>query len=261
MNAPGSEDAHAFANDLGGGSAPRDVLEQSVPLDAWTYLTTAKFRRKLDVWWRAFKRRTELAGGRCVGGGAAGETQHETLAVVYAVNALFVAKIRVRWAHFFVLTTRRAGADFETEVRARIAAGAPFLVQRLGRFGCIVPTLPARIDADERRRIERELGVHARHYVAGDVDAEPGDYGEDTDDDDEAAASAEVRQQGRLRRLELGAVLYDTADVVDALVVWARFTADVFRGRVPFLPNVRMGPLLEYLLSGGDVVDDDDAAQ
>lgn len=205
--APGDLEAHSFTYGMGGlePSTVADVVSHRRTPDAAAYVATRKYRRSLKDWWAAGRRRAALTGTRTVGTEA---WIDGPLTVLYIVNSLLVAKAHVPWARWFVVSVRGAGTDFEMRVRQGIAAGMPFLAQRLGRFACIVPPVPD----DARARIEARLGLQEPTAIA------------------------------------VGTVMYDTVDVLDAVYVWARFMHDGWDGRVHHAPDVRLRPLLGALL-------------
>jgi len=177
-------------------------------------------------------RRAELVGrGRFVGGGAYCEAFIEQLAVLHIVNVLFVSKMQFDWVKLFVITHRGAGRHYEARIRRAIGNGLPFIVQRCGRFGCIVPAPPedaARAPAPTSHALaEHRLGIPPHLTLATDA----------------------------------AAVMYDGADVFDALTVWARFMLDYWDGRIVHV-NKRAAPLLRAMLggAGNDAADASEAA-
>ncbi len=210
--APGDLEAHAYIHGMCGieEATVRDVVSARRSPDAVSFIATRRFRRPVVEWWRALcdARRTNARVGE--------EYHVQQLIVLYMVNTLVVAQEHVPWAHWFVVSsagaTHCALATFESRVRRAIVTGLPFIVQRLGRYACIVPQVPE--DAS-RRDIER-----AHVAVAIDVDEH-----------------------------EVGTVLYDTADIIEALAVWARFMLDGWQGRVHHAPNVRLEPVLRAMLA------------
>ena len=109
----------------------------------------------------------------------------------------------------------REHEQFETSVRQALDMHMPFIVQRLGRFACVVPPLPTDLD-ESRAVIEARLGL------------------DDTDDNADAT------------------VLYDAVSALDALAIWTRFMHDAWAGRVHHAPMVRLQPLLAALLGNTD---------
>jgi hypothetical protein len=206
----GDLEAHSYVHGMCGlePSTVRDVLAHRTTAEALAYSASAKFRRSIAAWWHAGERRAELTGGRLVGGGGACEAPLEQLVVLYMMNTLFVSKMHIPWAKWFVITSRAAAGNYEELVRKGIAAGLPFLVQRLGRYACVVPSLP---DAS-RAHIERTAGIVSSS--------------ERSDDD---------------------CVLYDTTSALDACAIWVRFMHDAWDGRIHHSPSVRLRPLLALL--------------
>lgn len=209
--APGDVQADSYEFGMAGieQSTLNDVLGRRRTLDAVAHIFTRKYKRSLLEWWRAGRRRLELTGGRLVGGGAASEAPIEQLAVFYIINSLFVARLHIPWAAWFLLLARNL-TDYERRVRTAINAGLPFIVQRLGWFACIVPPVPE--SGSPRAIIEARLGIV------------------NTGDDDR------------------GCVMYDARDALDALAIWLRFMHDGWNGRIHHAPSVRLRPIIGPLL-------------
>jgi hypothetical protein len=224
LAAPGDIEAHSYVYGMFGAetSTSRDVVSTRRTADGTAYVATRKFRgRSLVDWWLARARRERLAPAasrRHVGGGAYCESFFEELAVVYAMNALFTAKVHGNWLSWFVVGSRDA-ATFDERLRLGVDTEMPILVQRLGRWACIVPSMPARHGDDGRRVIEMRAGI---------------DVGDDDDDDDDDDA----------------VVVYDAADTLDALALWLRFMLDGWRGSIHHAPNLQCSRLFARILAG-----------
>ena len=213
----GDLEAHSYVYGMCGlePATVRDVISRRYTADAVSYSATRKYRRSISDWWTAGERRADLTRGRHVGGGAACEAPFEQLAVLYIVNTLFVSKQHIPWGSWFLVTSRATGIEYEAHVRRGILVGMPFIVQRLGRYACIVPAIP--VTGARRAQIEAAaIGLPA----------------DDDGVDDDACA------------------LYETNSALDAVCVWARFMADGWLGRVHHSTGVRLGPLLAALLAG-----------
>jgi len=210
----GDVEEHSYIYGMGGieEATVQDIVSRRRTPEATSYIGLRKLKRPLLTWIESQQTRERLVGrGRFVGGGASCEAFIEQLAILHVIDALFVAKLKLKWARWFVVAILPQGNAYETTVKRAITRGLPFIVQRAGRFGCIVPQLPPNAPVS-RRIIEQRLGL--------------------PNPSDEPCAS----------------VLYDGADVYDAIIVWAKFMLDAWDGRV-VRANKRLGPLLRQMLT------------
>lgn len=137
---PGDMDAHSHVYGMGGAeqSTLEDVVAKRMTPKAATWAVREKWRRPMTSWVKGAVAR----GGKGTGGGAACEAAVEQQAVLYAINAMFMRKHKVKWLRWFVITHRGAGREFQTKVRQALRNKLPFLFQCLGRWACCVPKLP-----------------------------------------------------------------------------------------------------------------------
>jgi len=213
--APGDLDEHSYVFGMNGveRASVQDVVGRRRTPEGTTYVGIRQFNRPLVNWVRSIVRRAQLAGrGRFVGGGASCEAFFEQLAVLHCMNALFVARLNVKFVNWFVITMRGAGPKFEHCVQRAISHGWPFIVQRSGRWACVVPA-PTDRRATTVDVVEAMLGL---------------DYGD-------------------ARSAEASATLYDGADVFDALTVWLRFMVECWGGRIGQSSSRRLKPLIERI--------------
>jgi hypothetical protein len=219
--APGDLDEHTYVYGMNGveRASIQDVVGRKRTPEGTTYVGIRQFNRPLVNWVRSIVRRAQLMGrGRFVGGGASCEALFEQLAVLHCVNALFVARLDVKFVQWFVITMRAAGPKFEQHVQRAISNGWPFLVQRCGRWACVVPA-PTDRRATTVDVVEALLGL---------------DYGDS-------------------RSSEAAATLYDGSDVFDALTVWFRFMIECWDGRIGQSSKRRLRPLLERIFAENPV--------
>jgi len=212
---PGDLEVHSYVYGMGGieQATVQDIVSRCKTPEATSYVGLRKHKRDLSEWLHSQSTRERLTGrGRFVGGGASCEAFIEQLAVLHTFDQLFVAKLQLRWARWFVVLLMPMGAGFEDAVKRGIVRGLPFIVQRAGRFGCVVPRLPEG-SLMTRNTIERRLGL-----------------------DDGTCYQSNA------------AVLYDGTDAYDAITVWSRFMLDGWGGRVD-AANKRCAPLLRRILS------------
>lgn len=212
---PGDIEEHSYVYGMGGieTATVQDIVSKRRTPEATSYIGLRKLKRNLSQWIVSQRARERCSGrGRFVGGGSSCEAFLEQLAVLHVFDQLFVSKMKLRWASWFALLLLPQGPGFETSVKRALVRGMPFVVQRAGRFACVVPRLPD--DALlSREAIERRLGIvePERHYE------------------------------------RVAAVMYDGADVWDALTVWTRFMLDAWDGRIEAAAK-RSAPLLRRLL-------------
>jgi len=228
--APGDLDEHTYVHGMGGveRATVQDVVGRRRTPEATSYIGLSKFRRPLVQWVRSFVRRTQLVGrGRFVGGGASCEAFIEQLAILHIVNAVFVAKLQFNWISLFVITHRGADVRYEQRVQQALANGMPFIVQRCGRFACVVPAPPS-----EYAHSILTTSMHA--VVEAHLGIDEGELGSGNDDN------------------EYVAVMYDCADVFDAVTVWARFMLECWGGNIKHA-NKRLAPLLRAMFAAGEV--------
>lgn len=210
MTSPGDIEAHSYVYGMCGieVSTYRDVIDTRRTADAVAYIATRKFQRPVPEWWRAGRRRAELTVGRAVGGGATCEAIFEEYCVLYIIGALFMAKHQVPWLKWFFV--RDTATNYELRIRRGIVIGLPFLVQRLGRCACVVPAIPE--TSVPRAKIEEMAGLP-------------------------------ITKEGNI-----GCVMYDAANVLDAFTIWVRFMHDGWHGRIHHAHEKRLKPLLATLL-------------
>jgi len=181
----------------------REAISVRSSATAAEYLARARFeRRSLAHWLESglARRRPPCAATPGAGSGWPLEQLAAAHVLRTALNGEFAP---LDWADTFVVMAREQ-LGYEERMLLGVSAGRPLIVQRLGRFGVLVPLpvsgLPATMRALERA-VAHRLGAPSREAVFG------------------ASVPAYARARGRL---------YECRDFVDAFTLWALVLYEAF---------------------------------
>lgn len=170
------------------------------------YASCEKFDVPLDTWMAALAARGDTSCGV--------DSIFESLIVLHLWRITLRAQTEIGvedYGQWFVVMQHER-ADYDWRVAEGIAAGRPFLVQLLGRFGVVVPQHSTDAPADAlAARVWARLGVVDVQAVNFDADAG----------------------------------VYECRNALEALVVWAAFLLDGWRGEVH--RGRTCAPLLRHL--------------
>ncbi len=204
-------------------ATPSQIIGRERSPTAVEYVRIDKYKRTPCQWIDALFARRALngPGNHTRGGGAYSEAAHEQATFMHVIDMAFRTRTKVAWIQWFVVSQRASGAQFVVNVLKGLRSGLPFIVQRLGRYACCVPRIPA-----DRNRAVIEQYINCE------------------------AMSPE-------QQYNFAVVLYECHDIIEAFAMWAVWIYYAFDGIVH--SKCRIAPLLRKILGIEDGEQGEDA--